>query len=153
MDSSSTTLLTTLRTLRDVDIALALSNLSAYHIAFDRWHDARIHAREALEATCEARQYGDVAWMLQHLAAIAALTPSPPHENPATRHELAAVLLGYVDVYSIRVGASRKYIELQEYERALASLRQTLPGIQLEELMVNGSAMTLNEAIELALSV
>ncbi len=153
MTSHSTTLLTTLRTLRDVDVALALSNLSAYHIAFDRWPEARIHAREALEAAREARQYVDVAWMLQHLAAIAALAPSPPHENPAPRIERAAVLLGYVDMYSTRVGAPRKHLELQEYERALKALRQTLHRVRLEELMADGSAITLNDAIELALSV
>ena len=91
--------------------------------------------------------------MLQHLAAIAALSPAPQHENPATRKELAAALLGYVDIYSARVGASRTYIEQQEYERARAALRETLTGDQLGGLMANGGAMTLNEAIECALSV
>ncbi len=45
MDFSSTALLTTLRALRQIDVALALSSLSVYNIAFDRWNDARIHAR------------------------------------------------------------------------------------------------------------
>jgi len=153
LDFSSTTLLTTLRTLRDVDVALAVSNLSAYHIAFDRWDDARFHAREALAAAREARQYGQVAWMLQHLATVAALSRAPQHENPAARSQLAALLLGYVDRYSTRVGASRTYIDLQGYERALNALRNALPENQLEQLMAGGGAITLDEAIELALSV
>jgi hypothetical protein len=66
---------------------------------------------------------------------------------------LAAVLLGYVDTYSARVGASRKYIEQQEYERALAALRETLHGDRLHGLMANGCVMTLNEAIECVLTV
>jgi hypothetical protein len=153
MDSSSTTLLTTLRALRESDVALAISNLSAYHIAFDRWHEARIHAREALEAARVARQYAQVALMLQHLAAVAILAPAPQHDNPAAQKRLAAVLLGYVDRYSARVGASRSHIERQGYERALNRLRETLPSVQLQELMANGSTITLDEAIALALSV
>jgi hypothetical protein len=150
---SETTLLTTLRALRDVDVGLALSNISAYHIAFDRWHDARVHAREALEVAREARQYVEVAWMLQHLAAIAALAPAPVPEHSDARLVLAALLLGYVDEYSARVGGSRKYIEHQEYERALAALRTRVDGDHLAGLMASGRAMTLNEAIAYALSV
>jgi hypothetical protein len=151
--NASTTLLMTLRTLREVDISLALSNLSAYYVAFDRWHDARIHAREALCVAREMRTYVDVAWMLQHLAAIAALSPAASREHRAARHEVAAKLLGYVDRYSTRIGASRNRIEQKEYDRALSALRGALANVELAALMASGALMTLNDAIDCALSI
>jgi hypothetical protein len=150
---SSTTLIATLRTLREVDIALALSNLSAYYVACDRWHDARIHAREALCVARVTRQYVDVAWMLQHLAAVAALSPAPDHEARCTNPEVAALLLGYVDRYSARIGASRGSAERQEYDRTLGALRDALDGRDLAALIASGGGMTLNEAIDQAFSI
>ena len=150
---SSTTLLMTLRTLREVHISLALSNLAAYYVAFDRWSDARIHAREALCVARETRQYADIAAMLEHLAAIAALSEGPKHERASGRRELAAMLLGYAARYGARVGAARNAIEQKEYDRALSALRGALGSVELATLMAGGESMTLNEAIEQALSI
>jgi hypothetical protein len=67
--------------------------------------------------------------------------------------ELAALLLGYVDRYSLRVGAARTPIEQQEYARTLGALRGELEGPQLPALMAAGGVMTLNEALDHASAV
>jgi hypothetical protein len=147
------TFLSTLRTLRDVDVALALSNLCAYHIAFDRWDDARLHAREALLAAREARHYADLGRMLEHLGTIAALAPEPEPQRAAERRAESALLLGYADCYAARVGAQRAPIDQQERERAMNVLRRETGADRLASLLACGAAMNLNEAILLALAV
>ena len=55
------------------NVALALCNMAAYQVALERYDDARVSAREGLAVARDTQVAVCVAFMLQHLAAIAAL--------------------------------------------------------------------------------
>lgn len=106
---------------------------------------------------------------LQHLAAAAVLSrndqgwwsaPDPAADPPAASASSssaalagAAQLLGYVDACAGGLRVVREYTEQQEYDRVLVSLRAGVSTGELSQFMAQGTLLTPEGAIELALSI
>ncbi len=129
--------------------AADLSNMTAYLVALDCFDDARSYASQALEAVQDVRSPVLLAFVLQHVAAIAALHGGSSDPQPAKQREYAATLLGFVDARLRSFGACRDYTERQEYDRVVAALR-TAQGERIDELMALGERWGEEAAVALA---
>jgi predicted ATPase/DNA-binding XRE family transcriptional regulator len=118
--------------------AADLTNMAAYLVALDCFDDARAYASQALEAARDVRAPVLTAFVLQHVAAIAALRRGSDELRAAKNPEKPAMLLGFVEARLKSLGARRDYTERQEFERVLAVLRSAL-GERLDELMTLGA--------------
>jgi tetratricopeptide (TPR) repeat protein len=118
--------------------AADLCNIAAYLIALDCFDDARAYASQALEAARDVHAPVLTAFVLQHVAAIAALQGSSREPCPPKRLEHAAMLLGFVDARLGSLGARRDFTERQERERVVAVLQSAL-GERLDEIMALGT--------------
>ncbi|MBV9718708.1 MAG: helix-turn-helix domain-containing protein [Candidatus Eremiobacteraeota bacterium] len=126
-----------------------LCNITAYLIALNCFDDARAYAAQALSVLREVKQTVLTAYVLQHLAAIAALRAHLPNHNADSVRRRAAMLLGFVDAWLASLGAHREYTERQEYDRVIAELRTTF-GERLETIMALGAEWTEDVAIAIA---
>lgn len=88
-------------------------------------------------------------WALQHLAAIAVLSAGGS-DAEASKRQIAARLLGYVDANSAALCMSRQYAERQEYERVFAALRCAIGAEEASKLLAEGTALTEDQAIACA---
>ena len=129
----------------------ALTNLIAYLIALSRYDEARSHALAALKLAHQLGMNLTLRFNLQHLAAIAILRPRDP-ANAGGRVD-AARLLGFVDSQLESLSAPRQFTEQQEYDRAIAVLREEIGSERTTALMASGTLMTENQAVELANSL
>jgi hypothetical protein len=78
------------------------------------------------------------AFVLQHVAAIAALQGSLDKPRSAKKLELAAMLLGFVEARLRSLGAHRDHTERQEQARGVATL-QSVFGERLNTLTALGA--------------
>jgi tetratricopeptide (TPR) repeat protein len=108
-----------------------LLNITAYLIMLDRLAEARSMAREALNIACELQSEIHATVAIQHLGAVGATCGDPAR---------SARLLGYADAAYARLENPREPTEAQEYERAMAALKQRLP---VEDLLVHVHTGTL----------
>ena len=129
--------------------AADLSNMAAYLVALDCFDDARSYAAQALEAVQDVRSPVLMAFVLQHVAAIAALQGRSDEPRPAKQWEHAATLLGFVEARLQSFGACRDYTERQEYDRVVAALRKS-QGERTDELMALGAQWNEEAAVALA---
>jgi hypothetical protein len=82
---------------------------------------------------------------LQHLAVIATLRPRTVFSREP--HARAARVLGFVDARLERLGSTRWMPQRQEYDRALAALRDAMEAEQVAKEMAAGAAMTEEQAL------
>jgi hypothetical protein len=129
--------------------AADLSNMTAYLIALDCFDDARSYASQALAAVQDVRSPVLMAFVIQHVAAIAALQRGSNESRSAKHWEHAATLLGFVEARLRSFGACRDYTERQEYDRVVAALRNT-QGERIDELMALGAEWSEEAVIVLA---
>jgi predicted ATPase/DNA-binding XRE family transcriptional regulator len=129
--------------------AADLTNMTAYLVALDCFDDARSYASQALQAARDVHAPVLTAFVLQHVAAIAALARGPGGPRP-TNLERAAILLGFVEARLKSLGACRDYTELQEHERVVAALRASF-GERLETLTTLGAQWSEEASVALAL--
>jgi predicted ATPase/class 3 adenylate cyclase len=120
-----------------------LCNLAAYLTFMQRYDDARVHARDALELALEEQVGVDLASVVQHLAAISALRPDEAEHARAR----AARLLGFVNARLASLEAPREYTEQLEYDAMVSALRAALGSDQLESLIAEGERWTEERAI------
>jgi tetratricopeptide (TPR) repeat protein len=135
---------------------LTLANLAAYSVALNRWEHARAYARETLSLAQDVQHATAQPSALQHLAAAAILSATDDASmgpSPSTTIARAAQLIGYVDASASVLGFAREYTEQQEYDRVLAALRTSVPADDLVQLFAQGATLTLEAAIEIALSI
>jgi predicted ATPase/DNA-binding winged helix-turn-helix (wHTH) protein len=126
-------------------LALILCNLAGYRLhGGDEGHGASASAaREAL-ALSRALGLDDLAVQcLEHLALGHAL---------AGDAERAARLLGFTQAYYDLHRQTREHLEQAGYERLLACLERALPHSQLQLLLVQGAALTTDQADAASLS-
>jgi hypothetical protein len=123
------------------------ANLTAYYVALDRWDDARERARFVLERPVAARADIDVAFVVQHVAAIAALDPSEARGRATAGCERAAHLLGYVDAWLERMDNERQQSEQREYDRVVAAARAFLGEDGFTALLAEGRAWNERRAL------
>jgi predicted ATPase/DNA-binding XRE family transcriptional regulator len=129
--------------------AADLSNMAAYLVALDCFDDAPEYASQALEAARDVSAPVLTAFVLQHVAAVAALQDDSSEPGPAKKLEEAAMLLGFVEARLSALGVRRDYTERQEYERVVAALRSAL-GERLDKLIALGAQWTEEAAVALA---
>jgi predicted ATPase/DNA-binding XRE family transcriptional regulator len=128
-----------------------LSNMAAYLVALDCFQDAREYASQALEAARDIHAPVLTAFVLQHVAAAAALQDDAADRRPAKKLEQAAMLLGFVEARLRSLGVRRDYTERQEYERVVAALRSA-HGERLDRLMALGAQWSEEAAVALAVA-
>lgn len=119
-------------------IMRAFSNLATFLIAADRYDEARDASRSALDFSHLAQGSTVVAWTLQHLAMVAAMTGGSAR---------AARLFGFTQSRLLKQGARGDFSEQQERERLRAILESTISPSELETLTADGAAMRESEAI------
>lgn len=132
--------------------AADLSNMAAYLIALDCFEDARTYALLSLEAAREVDTPVLTAFVLQHVAAIAALQSGVHETRSAEKLEQAAMLLGFVDARLRSLGAQRDHTERQEYARVVPAL-QSVFGEQLNAAMALGAQWSEESAAAAALEL
>jgi predicted ATPase/class 3 adenylate cyclase len=129
------------------NLANLLPNMAAYLTSLGRYDEAEPYAREALGLAREEQAETNIAFTLQHLAAIVALRGGQAADDQVR----AARLLGFVDARLIALDAAREYTEQREYDAALEALRSALGAPQLEGLMGEGSLWDEERAVAEAL--
>jgi tetratricopeptide (TPR) repeat protein len=128
----------------EFSIMRALSNLSTYLLACDRYDEALDAARGALDFSHLAQGATTVAWALEHLAMIAAV------RGDRTR---AARLFGFMRSQLSKLNAYGDFSEQQELERLRAILECELQQREFEIFASNGAAMSEAEAIAEAMAI
>jgi len=126
-----------------------LCNMAAYLVALDCFDDARAHAIAALRPLRDLQQRVLTAYVLQHLAGVAALESYSGAKRKEMR-ERAAMLIGFVDARLAALEAEREYTERQEYERIVPLLREALRD-RYDELVAVGAEWTEDGAVAVAL--
>jgi predicted ATPase/DNA-binding XRE family transcriptional regulator len=128
-------------------LCAALSDAAAYAVALARFDEGRSYAREAMVLGVDGGFELQIAWTLQHLAAITILghdRTGGPREAHCAR---AARTLGFVDARIEELKTVRSYTERQEYDKMLEALRAE-PLAELEELMREGAHWSKERALE-----
>lgn len=132
--------------------AADLSNMAAYLVALDCFDDARAYALLALEAAREVQTPVLTAFVLQHVAAIAALQGGLREPGSAKKMELAAMLLGFVEARLRSLGAHRDHTERLEHARVVAAL-QSVFGERLNAVMALGAQWSEESVASAALDL
>jgi tetratricopeptide (TPR) repeat protein len=122
---------------------IALNNLAAYLLAVDRLEEARELARKALRLARDAQFAGHVGISIQHLAGVAV-------KGEPT---LAARLLGYCNATFKRHGFSLEYTEKYGNDKLTEMLNSMLEEREFAQLLVEGAALTEDQAVEEALRI
>ncbi len=126
------------------NLALESVNSAAYCIALGNLDRARDVAREGLRWARQAQDALNIALALQHLALLGAL-----HREV----DIAARLIGYVNVQLKELGSEREYTEKWGYEKLMTALHERLSEAEIETLAAEGAAWWEDQAIEEALKV
>lgn len=123
-------------------IALNNNNMAAYLVVLGRLEEAYAHASDAVKHGRDGQAPNQLAWSLQHLAAIAG----------ARGHlEQAARVLGYCKARMVELGTIEEYTERSERERLESLLHDRIKEVALRALINEGAALTEDQAIEEAL--
>jgi tetratricopeptide (TPR) repeat protein len=121
-----------------------LSNAAAYLIALNRYDEAAPNAREALDLAMQQKNDLWSLFALQHLATIGAL------RRDGSR---APKIIGFVGRRVAELGHQREYTEEQEYNRALAVLRNEIGDPELQRLIAEGTGLNEDRAVAEALAI
>jgi predicted ATPase/class 3 adenylate cyclase len=125
-------------------LSLGLGNLTAYLLAAERVTEAKLTAFSGLHKARALGWPAATARMIEHLALITGL------QSDAER---AARLLGYSEAFYVGGTASREITEQRGFDRLLTLLSSTLEPDELAKLRVEGSRLSENEAIEMAMTI
>ncbi len=126
-----------------------LPNMAAYLTSLQRYDEAQPYAREALALARDEQAETNVAFTIQHLAAIGAMRTGQT-EDGRTR---AARVAGFVDARLIALEATREYTEQREYEAMLSALRSALGSKPLDDLLAEGRTWDEERAVAEALQI
>jgi tetratricopeptide (TPR) repeat protein len=126
-----------------------LYNMAAYLTDLERYDEARSYARESLAAALEEQAEADVAFTLQHVAAISAFSGA----GGETAQMKAARILGFVDARLASLESAREYTEQKEYERLFAVLGTSLGVEQRDALIREGASWVEALAVAEALAI
>ena len=129
------------------------ANLAAYLIRLERYDRAAELARDSILRGGLAREDVDIAFSIQHLAAIAALRPPASSDQRMKDLMSVAGLAGFVD-HRLEVSqTSRQFTEQYEYDALNAVLRSQLDGPAYDRLNRDGRSWTEDDAIRRALQL
>ena len=127
-------------------VIAALTDMSLYLIALDRYDEAEECTREALTLAREAHLDVFAAHALQHLAVL------PVLRRKTDAYAKASRILGFVNARLAAMGSAMDEGLNAERDRALAILRKTMGATRFANLMAEGSTLTEDEAVEDALT-
>jgi tetratricopeptide (TPR) repeat protein len=145
--------LPTLQAFDGIWSVITLNTMSACRISLADYDGAEAYARESLVISNELHSSRHVARSLQRLATVATLRAQSAHELRAEPYARATRLFGFVDACLAALGSPRDTLyDRQEYERAMAVLRNAMSSDQLANLMNEGAAMSEEQAIDEALA-
>ena len=133
--------------------AWILGEMAMFFIALDAFGDARTRARESLAIAREQGWDLNVAFALQHLAAIAALHAYPDVATALEQRRRASRLLGFIDVRLGELNTTREPAEQRAYDRARTALAADLGAGEFEACARRGAAFTEDQAVALALAI
>jgi tetratricopeptide (TPR) repeat protein len=124
------------------NMSLLCCNLAGYLARAGSFDEARARAREALDLLAEDRQSFLVASAAESLAhaSIAA--------GDAAR---AARLAGFAEARRTALGAAREAGESENFERLMTAINAVLEGATADALLSEGSRLSVDEAVRLAL--
>ncbi|MBV8636556.1 MAG: helix-turn-helix domain-containing protein [Candidatus Eremiobacteraeota bacterium] len=131
-------------------LAYAFTDVSTYLLGLRRYEEARTRAHEALRCASAIGQRRFQAFVLLNLAAVAAHTDC---NNDGCVAELAANILGFVDEMQKRQHFNCALPQQQEYQKALAALRETFGEDQLNKFMAAGAQWPEERALAEALAL
>jgi predicted ATPase len=134
-------------------LANGLCNMAAYLVALERYTEARAAARDALTHGRGIHSEVQLAFTVQHLAAIAGLRRADSGGRARDDRLRAARLLGYTNARIAAVEAARENTEQQEYDRLLPALHEALGNEKLATLMAEAGAWTEDQAVAEAMLV
>jgi len=134
-------------------VAWLLCNVAAFCIDLGDYDAAREYAQEALELRHDAQIEIDVALALQHLAAIAALRPAASTRSDGDYRINTVRLLSFVDARLAELDVAREYTEQYLYDKVLAALRAGTESTAADVLRAEGSVLTEEQAVALALTI
>ncbi|HMD03106.1 MAG TPA: hypothetical protein VKG44_09115, partial [Candidatus Baltobacteraceae bacterium] len=134
-------------------VAWLLCNVTAFCLELGEYEEARAYARETLGLRLDAQIDIYVAFVLQHLAAVAALRPAEATGPQNERQRLAATLLGFVDARLKELDVTREYTDQYLYDKILAALRAGPEAAALGQSMAAGETLSEERAVALALTV
>jgi hypothetical protein len=137
----------------DRETRLCLANMAAYLVRLERYDEARERARESILCGGIAQSDLDVAFALQHLAAVAALRERAGSRTAIAGLTSAARLLGFVDARYAAFESSREETEQHEYDAVIERLTRELGSSKLTELLGSGRVLSEDEAIREALAI
>jgi predicted ATPase len=120
------------------------NNIAAYSVALADIDGAYEAAREALRLARQVRDEKLLNIALQHLALIAALSGTTHH---------GARVMGYVDAQFSELGLKREYTEQWTYNKLLATLRETMSDEEIAKVAAEGTTLSEDKAVEVALGV
>jgi predicted ATPase len=144
----ATDALATYRALNNPREVVVMCNIAAYLVALGRLDEACAEAWKGLNLALERHMEIQVTWALQHLAAVAALRRAGDDETAAIDRRRAARVLGFVDARLVKLDATRKYTEQQEYSALMATLRETLGSDELTARFAEGGAWSDRRVLE-----
>lgn len=127
-----------------VSLATLLCNAAAYNVALGEFDEARTVAQDSLRAAREEQARQVVAFVVQHLAAVAL-------HNGDLRS--AARLIGWCDAYLKAIDEIRQSTEQTEYDQLVADLQKALSAEQFRSLLAEGAMLSEDAACEEALRV
>jgi len=137
----------------DRETRLCLANMAAYLVRLERYDEARERARESILCGGIAQSDLDVAFALQHLAAVAALRERADSRTAIAGLTSAARLLGFVDARYAAFESAREQTEQHEYDAVIERLTRELGSSKLTELLGSGRLLSEDEAIGEALGI
>ncbi|MGB6601841.1 MAG: tetratricopeptide repeat protein [Candidatus Cybelea sp.] len=119
-------------------------NTAAYRIALGDLTEAHASLQQGLRLAQQGQEKLQLAVAIQHLALLAALGGDA---------QLAARLLGYVDVGYDQLGMKREPTEQWGYDKLLTALRKTLSDDEIKRFAAEGAAWSEDQAVEKALKI
>ncbi|MGB7049458.1 MAG: helix-turn-helix domain-containing protein [Candidatus Cybelea sp.] len=142
-----------LRDFNDVRGFAGCLSIASLSVASEGDHDrAEAYAREALAISTDHHLAAIAACSIQRLAATALLRKGGRLEDPELCSRVAR-LLGFVDARLIAIGTRRNYLEVRECDRAINQLRDAIGADEVARLRAEGTTMTEEQAVALALAL
>jgi predicted ATPase/transcriptional regulator with XRE-family HTH domain len=134
-------------------MATNLVNLAGFLVKLNRYDEAGVHAKEALELTRGHDLVVLLALSLRIIALVALKRLAPDGHQRAGILACVARLFGFVEARLRPLDTMKKHGLQEECDRALAALQEQIGGDKLAQLMAAGATMTENDAIDEAYAI
>jgi tetratricopeptide (TPR) repeat protein len=143
----ATDALATFRTINHArGVSITLNLVAQRLLSLDRYDQAEMSAREALDLAREHHFEAATVCALQRLAVVGALRPHRAAKGGPAAFASAARILGFFDAHPAALESPFK-LDQREYDRALRALRDALGADAVAKLMVEGTGMSEDQVV------